>query len=223
MVVSGGAGMAEAEPYAVPAEFLAELTRVLGLVQAEPMGRAIELLLEARAAGRRVYIVGNGGSAATASHLVCDLTKTTYVAGRQPLRAFALTDNVPLLTAWANDTDYGRIFAEQLAALVEPGDVVIAISASGNSPNVVAGLTTAAAIGARTIGLLGFDGGASLRLVDVAVHVPCNDYGLVEATHLAIGQALVAAIRQAVRAETTELGPSASKRGRTHGRANGVP
>jgi D-sedoheptulose 7-phosphate isomerase len=222
MVVSSGAGMAEAEPYAVPAEFLAELTRVLGLVQAEPMDHAIELLLAARAAGRRVYIVGNGGSAATASHLVCDLTKTTNVAGRQPLRAFALTDNVPLLTAWANDTDYGNVFAEQLAALLEPGDVVIAISASGDSPNVVAGLTTAAAHGAHTIGLLGFDGGRALHLVDVPLHVPCHDYGLIEATHLAIGQALVGAIRQAVRAETSERGTSARKRPRPRGQGNGV-
>jgi D-sedoheptulose 7-phosphate isomerase len=142
--------------------------------------------------------MGNGGSSATASHLVSDLVKTAHVAGLAPLRAFALTDNTPLLTAWSNDASYDRCFAEQIAALVEPDDIVIAISASGNSPNVVAGLSAALARGARTIGLLGFDGGAARQLTDVTIHIPCHNYGLVEDTHAAIGHAITTAIRQAL-------------------------
>ncbi len=181
--------------------YLAALADVLALVPGEALARVVELLLDARAAGRRVYIMGNGGSAATASHMVCDLVKTARVGGVQPLRVFSLADNTPLLTAWANDSSYDRSFAEQIIALVEPGDIVIAISASGNSPNVVNGLAEASARGARTIGLLGFDGGAAREMVDVAVHIPCNDYGLVEDTHAAIGHALTAAIRRSLQHE----------------------
>ena len=140
--------------------------------------------------------MGNGGSAATASHFVCDLVKTARVTGLEPLRVFALADNTPLMTAWANDAAYEQTFAEQILALVDPDDIVIGISASGNSPNILAGLAAAAERGARTIGILGFDGGKALDLVDVPVHVPCNDYGLVEDTHAAIGHAITAAIRR---------------------------
>lgn len=175
--------------------YLARLAEVLHRVPREPICRALELLREAQRTGRRVYIMGNGGSAATASHMVCDLTKTARLEDRPPLRVFALADNAPLVTAWANDTAYERVFAEQLAALVEPGDVVVALSASGKSPNVVAGLKVAAARGARTIGVVGFDGGAVRHLVEVAIHVPCHHYGLVEDAQMAVGHALTAALR----------------------------
>jgi D-sedoheptulose 7-phosphate isomerase len=183
-------------------DYLAELARALALVPGEALTQAIALLLEARARRRRIYVIGNGGSAATASHLVCDLVKTARVAGRAPLRAFALADNTPLLTAWANDSAYERCFAEQVLAVVEPGDVVIAISASGNSPNIVAGLSAGAAAGARTIALVGFDGGAACQVADVAIHIPCHDYGLVEDTHAAIGHAITATIRSVLESGT---------------------
>ena len=147
----------------VATEYLSELTEVLALVPGDALARVAQLLLDVRAAGRRVYIVGNGGSAATASHFVCDLVKTARVPGLEPLRAFALTDNIPLLTAWSNDSAYEDCFAEQVAALAEPGDLVIGISASGNSPNVVSALRTAANRDIQTIGILGFDGGAAAR------------------------------------------------------------
>src|SRR5437762_9072652 len=92
------------QPHPLTTDYLARLANLLGSISAEAMSRAVELLLEARAHGRRVYVIGNGGSAATASHLVCDLVKTAEVPGVAPLRAFALTDNTALLTAWANDT-----------------------------------------------------------------------------------------------------------------------
>jgi D-sedoheptulose 7-phosphate isomerase len=186
-------------------EYLDDLQRVLPLVPTKALGEAIELLLEARTAGRRVYIIGNGGSAATASHFVCDFIKTAHVAGFAPLRVFALADSTPLMTAWANDRSYERSFAEQIAALVERKDVVIAISASGNSPNVVAALKAATAVGAYTIGLLGFDGGAAIELVDIAIHIPCHHYGLVEDAHAAIGHAMTAAIRDVLTHEPADL------------------
>ncbi|MBI2323104.1 MAG: SIS domain-containing protein [Chloroflexi bacterium] len=180
---------------AVIDSYFAHLAEVLRLVPREPICQALDVLRAARAAGRRVYVIGNGGSAATASHLVADLTKTARLPNGPALRCFALADNTPLLTALANDTAYERVFAEQVAALVEPGDVVIAISGSGSSANIVAGLRAAADRGAHTIGLLGFDGGAARHLVDVLIHVPCNHYGLVEDAHMAIGHALTAALR----------------------------
>jgi D-sedoheptulose 7-phosphate isomerase len=189
----------------VTAEYFGRLAGVLARVPHDRLGRAVELLLEARAAGRRVYVIGNGGSAATASHLVCDLVKTAHVRGLRPLRAFALADCAPLLTAWANDLAYERTFAEQILALVEPDDVVIAISASGNSPNIIAGLKAAAMRGAHTIGFLGFDGGAARRHVEVAVHIPSHDYGLVEDTHMAIGHAVTVAIRRTL--ENVQMTP----------------
>jgi D-sedoheptulose 7-phosphate isomerase len=184
--------------------YLADLSHTLRLVPEEPLAEAIEALLAARRSGRRVFVMGNGGSAATASHFVCDLVKTASVAGRRPLRVFGLTDNTPLLTAWANDAAYERAFAEQVAALVEADDVVIAISASGNSPNILAGLRAAAERGARTIGLVGFDGGHAGDLVDIAIIVPCRDYGQIEDAHAAIGHAMTVAVRDAVRAAPTE-------------------
>jgi D-sedoheptulose 7-phosphate isomerase len=182
----------------VATNYLAGLARTLDLIPTEALAAAVEMLLNARAAGRRVYIMGNGGSAATASHFACDLLKTAHVKDHAPLRVFALTDNTAVLTALANDLGYEHGFAEQIRALVEPGDVVVALSASGNSHNIVAGLTAASRVGGRTIGLFGFDGGAARDLVDVAIHIPRNDYGQVEDAHSAIGHAITAAIRAAL-------------------------
>jgi D-sedoheptulose 7-phosphate isomerase len=190
--------LAETRTLESATRYLNNLATVLGLVPREPLAVAIDLLLEARSTGRRVFVMGNGGSAATASHFVCDLIKTARVPGLRPLRVCALTDNTPLLTAWANDASYECVFAEQVTALAEPDDLIIAISASGNSPNILAALQAATAQGARTIGLVGFDGGRALGLVEVAIHVPCHDYGLVEDAHAAIGHALTVAIRSAL-------------------------
>jgi D-sedoheptulose 7-phosphate isomerase len=182
-------------------EYLSDLSRVLSRVPHEPLGRAIDALLEARAEGRRVYVFGNGGSAATASHFVCDLVKSAQVPGFRPFRAFSLTDSTPLLTAYANDVAYEQTFPRMLEALLEPGDIALGISASGNSPNLVDGLKTAADLGARTIALLGFDGGAALRIAEIAIHVPCADYGLAEDTHAAIGHAITMSVRRSLEAE----------------------
>lgn len=161
----------------------------------EPLWQAVDLILEAGRAGRRIYLVGNGGSAATASHMANDLCKQATVSGQPLLRAIALTDNVPLLTAWSNDQDYAESFARQLANHLEPGDLLVAISTSGRSPNVLRALELARLSGARSIGLTGEDGGALRELVDCCITVPSGDIGQQEDLHLVVNHALTTAIR----------------------------
>ncbi len=179
-------------------QYLCNLADLLGRVPCEALATTVSLLLEARTRGGRVYIMGNGGSAATASHMASDLVKTAHVAGKRPLRAYALADNTALLTAVANETAYERTFADQISGVVGPSDVVIAITASGNSPNIIAGLSAAAACGAHTVAFVGFDGGAAMRVAEISVHVPSHDYGQVEDCHSAFGHALTAAVRTAL-------------------------
>src|SRR5881275_2194910 len=132
----------------------------------------LQLLEQAYHNGHRVFIMGNGGSAATASHFALDLAKNTIMAGAPRLKAISLTDNVPLITAWSNDTAYEHIFAEQLASMIEPGDVAIAISTSGNSPNVINAMRLAKEFRAYTVGLLGAKGGKIKEIVDAYVLAP---------------------------------------------------
>src|SRR2546423_14056024 len=126
----------------------------------------LRLLEEAYHNGRRIFIMGNGGSAATSSHLALDLAKNTIMPGAPRLKVISLTDHVPLITAWSNDTAYEHVFAEQLASMIEPGDVAIGISTSGNSPNVINALQLTRQLGGVTIGLLGTEGGKIKDMVD---------------------------------------------------------
>jgi D-sedoheptulose 7-phosphate isomerase len=153
-------------------------------------------LMRAHREGRRVYVIGNGGSAATAAHFVCDLGKNTACGHVQGIRVMALTDNVPISTALSNDHGYEALFERQLRTLVEPGDIVMAISASGNSPNIVNGLKAAREVGAATIALLGFDGGAARALSDVALVIESFNYGHVEDAHMIIGHVLAQHLRE---------------------------
>jgi D-sedoheptulose 7-phosphate isomerase len=194
------------QPAAIPATTLASsledhingVRAVLEQIPIAAIGRVVEIILDAYSNGAHVYVVGNGGSATNATHFACDLSKATIVEGRARLRVTSLTDNVALLTAWANDTSYERVFSEQLANLLNPGDVVIAISASGNSPNVVSAIRAARLLGAATVGLVGFSGGRVLELVDAAVHVPSQDYGVVEDCHSVLEHAITVSTRRAL-------------------------
>ena len=143
--------------------------------------------LRAHAEDRTIFVFGNGGSAASASHMMCDLNKGTAQAiqGRR-LKVMALTDNVPLLTAWANDSSYERVFSEQLKNFVRAGDVAFAVSASGNSPNVLLALQTARARGARTLGVTGYRGGKMKGLCDICAVVPSDKVPIIEDLHHAI-------------------------------------
>jgi D-sedoheptulose 7-phosphate isomerase len=150
--------------------------------------------------GRAVFLFGNGGSASLASHMACDLGKGTIVNGNSQtrFRVMALTDNIPLMTAWANDASYERIFAEQLQNLIYPGDVAFAISGSGNSPNVLAALQLARAAGAITMGLTGFQGGKMKELCDYCVIVPASNMQIIEDFHLSVAHAIFSVIRDRI-------------------------
>ncbi len=163
----------------------------------EGVGRIVPILLRARASGRTVFFFGNGGSASTASHFVVDLSKVAARGDGPRIRCVGLSDNIPSLTAWGNDTEYSRIFSEQLKILAQPGDVAIALSGSGNSPNVLAGVRAAKELGVTTIGLTGIGGGQLKDLADVAVVVPSNSMQHTEDVHVLILHLLTAYLRDA--------------------------
>ncbi len=164
-----------------------ELAGKLDLNRVEELISALE---RARSEGRRVFLFGNGGSAATASHFACDLSKGTIQPNVPRLKVLCLNDNVPTLMAYANDMGYETIFAEPLITLSERGDLAMAFTASGNSPNVVRAIETARARGLVTIGLTGFDGGKVKSLVDLNLHIPSKSFGHVEDLHLAVCHAI---------------------------------
>jgi D-sedoheptulose 7-phosphate isomerase len=156
----------------------------------------IALLHGARLEGRQVFLLGNGGSAATAAHLTCDLGKGTEAAGYPNLRVIALTDNMSTFSAYANDRGYEQAFAGQLAVLMQPGAVVIGISGSGNSANVLNAVRFARENGATTIGFVGFDGGVLKGLVDFCLHVENHCMQQVEDIHLVLGHAIMNGLRR---------------------------
>ena len=132
----------------------------------------VRIILEAYENGRRVFVFGNGGGSATSSHFVCDLAKGTVTPGKPRLKAVSLSDNVPLITAWANDTDYTNTFGEQLKNLVEERDVVVGFSGSGMSPNVINAFMIANEAGAISVLFSGFNGGEAVNIVKKSIVVP---------------------------------------------------
>jgi len=146
--------------------------------------------------GKTLYLFGNGGSAALASHFACDIGKSTIAGRERRLKTIALTDNVPLITAWANDRSYEDIFSEQLEGLAEKGDIAMAISGSGNSPNVIKGLQAAQRIGLQTLVLTGFAGGRAKSLADLCLVVPSDSMQHIEDAHLCATHAIFLAIRE---------------------------
>lgn len=163
------------------------LRDVIAAVPYEQIDAVAEILYRAYLNDKQVFVMGNGGSAATASHFASDLSKNTVVAGRRRFRAICLNDNLPVITALANDLGYESVFVEQMRNLLRPGDVVIVVTGSGNSPNIIEALKYARSCSATTIAFLGFDGGKAKALVDAYIHIECNDYGLVEDVHYALG------------------------------------
>lgn len=170
--------------------YLGEVGDHLDSISRPSIAQAGARLLRAYRDGSQVLVAGNGGSASTASHLACDLGKT--VLGAEPhgrsarFRVVSLADNVALLTAWANDHGYEDVFAEQVKSLGRRGDVLVVVSVSGRSPNVLSALAAARARGLETIGLLGLDGGEARELCDDSIVVPSADFGHVESAHLVV-------------------------------------
>lgn len=191
----------EALKVATPAEFSVQayfqtLGRMLPQLPYAAIQQIISVIMQAFEEGRTIFIFGNGGSAATASHMMCDLNKGTItnVHGRR-FKVMAFTDNVPLLTAWANDAGYEHIFSEPLKNFVQPGDVVLGISGSGNSPSVLEALKTARSAGGVTLGMAGYRGGKMKALCDICAVVPCDDIQVVEDLHHAMAHSILTAVR----------------------------
>ena len=170
------------------------LDRLHAAIDALPRERIVALaqtLLGAYRNGKQVFTIGNGGSSSTASHIAADLAKNTTGPNMRRFRITSLNDNAAIVTALANDLGYEHIFAEQLVNLIRAGDVLIAVSASGNSPNIVNAIRYAREQSAHVAALLGFDGGVAATLADNAIIVPSHDFGIVEDMHLAINHILV--------------------------------
>lgn len=159
----------------------------------------VDVLQTARLQGNGVFIMGNGGSASTASHFVCDLAKNTRCDDLPHFKVIGLSDNMAIFSAYANDEGYESVFANQLASFVQPNDVVIAISASGNSKNVINAIEEAQKHGAMTIGFTGFDGGRLGQMVNINIHVKSNIIEHVEDIHLMLEHMVVKTLKERAR------------------------
>lgn len=177
--------------------YLNTLVSAINQLDRDAIQAVIDLLLQARADDRTIFIVGNGGSAATASHMMNDLNKLTIVPGKRRFRAIALTDNMPLITAWGNDADYNDVFAEPMRNLMRDGDVLIAISCSGNSGNVIRAIEVARSeFDAQVVGLTGDQGGKLAGLADVLVKFPDPHIGRQEDGHLILNHVIANALAE---------------------------
>jgi len=180
-----------------------DLTALVLQLPYNSITKIVSVFLEAFAEQRTVYVFGNGGSAASASHLMCDINKGASAEGKRP-RVMALTDNTSLITAWANDFGYERIFSQQLKTFIKPRDVAFAISTSGDSPNVLLALETAREYGAMTVGLGGCQGGQMKSLCDVCAIVPSDNVQLIEDLHHAMIHSIFVAVRENLIAGTAK-------------------
>jgi D-sedoheptulose 7-phosphate isomerase len=176
-------------------DYITILQSTLDQLPVKLIAEVIEVLLQARTQGNQVFIMGNGGSASTATHFVCDLAKNTRREGFPHFRVIGLTDNMALFSAYANDEGYENVFSQQLANLIKPGDVVIGISASGNSKNVVNAMLEAQRYNATTIGFTGFDGGRLGQMVNINIHVKSDIIEHVEDIHLMLEHMIVKTIK----------------------------
>jgi phosphoheptose isomerase len=187
-------------PYASAASYFdayaEEMARAAKSIDPAMLERAAATLVEAYQRGARIFSCGNGGSASIANHMQCDHVKGIRTATDLSPHVLSLSANVELLTAIANDTGYENVFVYQLQSQSEPGDVLLAVSSSGRSPNIVRALTWARDHGLQTIAITGFEGGAARTTAEVSVHVDCANYGIVEDLHQTIMHALAQYIRQ---------------------------
>jgi D-sedoheptulose 7-phosphate isomerase len=182
--------------------YITLLQQTIDQLPKDKIAGVIDLLHSARFSGRQVFIMGNGGSASTASHFVCDLSKNTRFAGWPRYKVIGLSDNMAVFSAYANDEGYENVFCEQLANLLLPDDIVIAISASGNSQNVVNAIQYAKSQNAFTIGFTGFDGGILGSLVDINLHINSNIIEHVEDLHLVLEHMIIKSLKERVQSET---------------------
>lgn len=169
-----------------PQRYKSELIQALETIELSKVGEVIEILKRARDEGRRIFVCGNGGSASTASHFATDLVKGASFGRSTRFRVMALTDSLPTITAYSNDVSYECVFVEQMKNFAEPGDILVAISSSGNSPNVLRAVEYANALGCRTIALTGRDGGQLGPLAQLDVRVAHPHTGRIEDLHVIV-------------------------------------
>ena len=163
--------------------YLQEIRETINEMPAEKINEVVDIIFEAYRQNKCLFIFGNGGSAATASHVACDMAKGTAMPDRRRFKVLCLSDNVPLITAWANDTDYRNTFGEQLRNFVEPGDVALGLSFSGMSPNVINAFKTANEMGATSILFSGRSGGEARKVARVHILVPSDHMQQIEDIH----------------------------------------
>ncbi len=175
--------------------YFAEVVDILGRLPVDRLEQVIHRLEGARWSRRAVYVCGNGGSAATSIHFASDLAKGTLAANKPPVKARSLCENSSLVTAWANDLCYDEVFSQCMDPWIEPGDVLVAISGSGNSQNVLNAVSAARAAGATTIGFTGFDGGKLKDIVDICITVPCDSMEQTEDVHLLLCHLITTCLR----------------------------
>jgi len=166
-------------------------------VDAAAVSSAGKLLIETAVAGRMIFSCGNGGSAAIANHLVCDCMKGVRANTSLKPKVNSLSATIELITAIVNDIGSEQMFSYQLASMAAEGDVLIAISSSGSSPNIIAALKQARAMNVKTIAMTGFTGGDAARLADISLHVDAQNYGVVEDTHQSLMHILAQYMRHA--------------------------
>jgi len=171
--------------------YLDQLRDAVDSLPRDRLARLGEVLYRAYTNGKQVFTVGNGGSASTASHWAADIGKNTIGAHMSRFRILSLNDNAAIVTALANDIGYEYVFSEQLQNLIHPGDVLVAISASGNSPNVLRAIEYAQSQCAEAVAILGFQGGRAVEIADLSIVVPSNHYGIIEDVHLVINHIVV--------------------------------
>jgi D-sedoheptulose 7-phosphate isomerase len=175
--------------------YLSDLKRVIDLIPQDVISKIYNKLEECQSNKNTLFVFGNGGSAATASHIVCDMGKNTRGSDKPRLRVIGLADNIAVLTAYANDEGYERVFAEPILSLGQAGDVALAISGSGNSANVLEGIKAAKELGMFTIGLTGYSGGKLKDLVDLVLVVPVQDMEQIEDVHMILDHILTGLLR----------------------------
>ena len=179
-------------------EYLADVKKLLDTIEqalADELDKLVSLLSEARKNKNTVFLMGNGGSATTASHIAQDLGKCTIKDGAPRFRVISLTDSIPSMLAWANDASYEDIFIEQLKNLMQPGDIVIGISGSGNSKNVIKAIEYANKNGALTLGITGYDGGRLMKNAKENIHIPSFNMQRVEDIQLIVLHLLISLVR----------------------------
>ena len=171
--------------------YLDQLRVAVDCLPRDRLTRLGEVLYRAYTNDKQVFTVGNGGSASTASHWAADIGKNTIGAHMKRFRVISLNDNSAIMTALANDIGYEYVFSEQLQNLIHPGDVLVAISASGNSPNILKAIEYAQSQCAEVVAILGFQGGRAVEMADLSIVVPSNHYGIIEDVHLVINHIVV--------------------------------